>query len=462
MIEIIIFGIFGAIIGGFIGAKGGKNTKSTTKLPSNKIASDQDNSRNAKGKKSLTNLNEVDIIVRLEKKSNTIYAYDLNGDRVYNISSASRKRAYKNKNYLGRKIYKSGTIRWMDLSSEEVEKESNNDSFIKSHLPKGNSEEKPIKDKSTKYRKKHLSSRINNPKKKKNKTTSKGTANAFIRELANERASQSKELRAKLREADRYRTSQMRGTLLSLSEGIRKNIILNYSVELIRRLNSEKKLSSNELTSMKSYFKREKNILKKHMAENKKESANYAPCLVKSQLDNVIEAQDNNSTLIKMNEVILSRLMNKSLPKYMSTLRKNISVDKKESLKYEPCMHKTIIDLRILVSQCTVAMIENWNNDVDAKKIASLKKSISADKKEIEKYKPSHYQFLLEFRKSIHTGHLLDCYGANVSDSASLLKGLKSTKNKYSRQSKKYAPCTHKYLLQMVSEYNDYLIKINI
>ena len=88
-----------------------------------------------------------------------------------------------------------------------------------------------------------------------------------------------------------------------------------------------------------------------------------------------------------------------------------------------------------------------------------MKKSISLDEKEIEKYEPSHYQFLLEFRKSIHTGQLLECYGTNASETASLLKVLKSTKDKYLRESEKYAPCTHKYLLLIVSEYNDYLIK---
>ena len=207
MIEIIIiFGIFGAIIGGAAGAKRGKKTNRSAKKAPKKNDTGPKISRNHKKEKRLTNINEVDIIVRLEKRGDTIYAYDLNGDRVFNISSVSRKRAYKNKNYLGRKIYKSGTVRWMDLSSEEVEKESTNENFIKSHLPKRNSETKSAKDKPTKPSKRNSSPRKRN-KKKKNTNISKGTANSFIRELKKERASQSKELRAKLIEADRYRTS---------------------------------------------------------------------------------------------------------------------------------------------------------------------------------------------------------------------------------------------------------------
>jgi len=66
----------------------------------------------------------------------------------------------------------------------------------------------------------------------------------------------------------------------------------------------------------------------------------------------------------------------------------------------------------------------------------------------------------LEFRKSVHTDQLLECYkNKGAGGSATLLKDLKLIKNKYAKESKKYAPCTHKYLLSMVAEYNDYLIK---
>ena len=173
----------------------------------------------------------------------------------------------------------------------------------------------------------------------------------------------------------------------------------------------------------------------------------------------MIEDQDKNHSLIKMNEVLLNKLMNDSIPNYASLLKKKISADKKESEKYKPCMHKTIIDLRTLISQCTLGLVDLWGDGVDNKKMPQLKKAIIQDKKEIANYKPSHYQFLLEFRKTIHTNQLLECYKNNGNDgTASLLNDIKSTKNKYSRESKKYAPCTHKYLLEMVSEYNDHLI----
>jgi len=48
----------------------------------------------------------------------------------------------------------------------------------------------------------------------------------------------------------------------------------------------------------------------------------------------------------------------------------------------------------------------------------------------------------LEFRKSVHTDQLLECYkNKGAGGSATLLKDLKLIKNKYAKESKKYAPC---------------------
>ena len=218
--------------------------------------------------------------------------------------------------------------------------------------------------------------------------------------------------------------------------------------------------SATENKNIKSYFKSEDSILKKTIAEHKKKSARYAPCLVKSQLDNVIEDQNQNRSLIKMNEVFLSKLMNDSIPNYVSTLKKKIEVDSKESTKYAPCMHKTIIDLRILISQCTLGLVEHWGESVDSNNIPQLKKTITQDEKEIAKYKSSHYQLFLEFRRSVHTSQLLECYKSKSGSTVTILKNLKLTKDKFTNESKKYEPCTHKYLLSMVAEFNDYLIKI--
>ena len=72
----------------------------------------------------------------------------------------------------------------------------------------------------------------------------------------------------------------MRGTLLNLVEGIRKNIILSYSVELIGRLNKSITPSPIEYKGIKSYFNKEQSIISKNMIENQKESLKYIVYLI--------------------------------------------------------------------------------------------------------------------------------------------------------------------------------------
>ena len=47
----------------------------------------------------------------------------------------ARTRAFENKNYLGRKTFKSGTIRWVDVDKDEVNKALEEKGFLEKHIP---------------------------------------------------------------------------------------------------------------------------------------------------------------------------------------------------------------------------------------------------------------------------------------------------------------------------------------
>jgi len=77
--------------------------------------------------------NEVDIIVKHPESMEDGRVYDLSGNRVYKISKTMRDKSFKNKSYLGRKEFDSGTIRWVEINPDEIKSELNKSEFIIQH-----------------------------------------------------------------------------------------------------------------------------------------------------------------------------------------------------------------------------------------------------------------------------------------------------------------------------------------
>jgi len=77
--------------------------------------------------------NEVDIIVKHPESMEDGRVYDLSGNRIYKISKTMRDKSFKNKSYLGRKEFDSGTIRWVEINPDEIESELNKSEFIIQH-----------------------------------------------------------------------------------------------------------------------------------------------------------------------------------------------------------------------------------------------------------------------------------------------------------------------------------------
>ena len=99
-----------------------KNKTSLNSLNTNKLASSK-----------FYSVDEVDIIVKHPKSMEDGRVYDLSGNRVYKISKTMREKSFKNKSYLGRKEFNTGTIRWVEINPYEVENRLKDLDFIKLH-----------------------------------------------------------------------------------------------------------------------------------------------------------------------------------------------------------------------------------------------------------------------------------------------------------------------------------------
>ena len=82
--------------------------------------------QSTKSKSKTYPLNEVGVIGKFSDdaydKKNSSVVHDLNGKRIFKIPVTARTRAFENENYLGRKTFKSGTVRWVDIDKDEVNK----------------------------------------------------------------------------------------------------------------------------------------------------------------------------------------------------------------------------------------------------------------------------------------------------------------------------------------------------
>lgn len=96
-------------------------------------------------------LDEVGVIGKFADDAYEIndssQVYDLNGKRIYKIPVAARNRAFQNKNYLGKKTFKSGTIRWVDVEKDEVINALEEEGFLEKHTPKKQKKKKVEKKK---------------------------------------------------------------------------------------------------------------------------------------------------------------------------------------------------------------------------------------------------------------------------------------------------------------------------
>ena len=108
-------------------------TTSRNKTSKTKTTSPKSVNTNKPSSSKFYSCDEVDIIVKYPESMEDGRVYDLSGNRVYKISKTMREKSFKNKSYLGRKEFDSGTIRWVEINPDEVENKLNDSEFIEVH-----------------------------------------------------------------------------------------------------------------------------------------------------------------------------------------------------------------------------------------------------------------------------------------------------------------------------------------
>jgi hypothetical protein len=108
-------------------------TTSSNKPSKTKTTSPKSVNTNKPSSPKFYSCDEVDIIVKHPKSMEDVRVYDLSGSRVYKISKTMSDKSFKNKSYLGRKKFKSGTIRWVEINPDDVESRLSDNEFIKLH-----------------------------------------------------------------------------------------------------------------------------------------------------------------------------------------------------------------------------------------------------------------------------------------------------------------------------------------
>jgi hypothetical protein len=117
--------------------------------------------QSTKSKSKTYPLNEVGVIGKFSDdaydKKNSSVVHDLNGKRIFKIPVTARTRAFENENYLGRKTFKSGTVRWVDIDKDEVNKALEEKGFLEKHIPLKQEKIKIEKKKKVSIKKKAIS-----------------------------------------------------------------------------------------------------------------------------------------------------------------------------------------------------------------------------------------------------------------------------------------------------------------
>lgn len=100
-------------------------TTSSNKTSKTKTTSPKTVNTNKPSSSKFYSCDEVDVIVKYPESMEDGKVYDLSGNRVYKISKTMREKSFKNKSYLGRKEFDSGTIRWVEINPDELENKLN-------------------------------------------------------------------------------------------------------------------------------------------------------------------------------------------------------------------------------------------------------------------------------------------------------------------------------------------------
>tara|TARA_B110001452_G_scaffold131185_1_gene108984 strand:+ start:62 stop:1129 length:1068 start_codon:yes stop_codon:yes gene_type:complete len=296
--------------------------------------------------------------------------------------------------------------------------------------------------------KKETKSSENNPKTKTTKKViSSKNKGAFIKELDNDL----KKLQQKLKEEERkdsmYSGGIIKAQIRQLVASIKLNINYLQTVQLLVYFNSGENLSKSEIENLNKSLNSNKKSIDSDLNYNKR----FTGALI--SVNN--EQLNLCLSVINLNKVLISKLGNEKANISESQLKKLIGEGEKLSAEYSPCLVKTNIDMRVVIdyiSLNTIRFLGGLNiNEKEAKT------AIKKDETEIAKYEQSLYPILLSTRKVTNQILLMNSNACSESEISKIKSANNKEMKKISGEIKKYAPSTFKYVLAIQNEYCEYL-----
>ena len=270
---------------------------------------------------------------------------------------------------------------------------------------------------------------------------------SFIKELDNDLKQLQQKLKGEERKDSMYSGGIIKAQIRQLIASLKLNINYLQTAQLLVYLNSGENLSQSEIANQNKSLNSNKKSIDSDLNHNKR----FTGALI--SVNN--EQLNLCNSVINLNKILISKLRNQKPSISEGQLKKLISQGEKSSAKYSPCLVKSNIDMRVVVdfiSLNTIRLFQDINISAE-----ELKTVIKKDEKEIAKYKPSLYPILLSTRKVTNQILLINSNSCTESEISKIKSKNMKEIQKINKEIKKYAPSTFKYVLAIQNEYCEYL-----
>ena len=282
---------------------------------------------------------------------------------------------------------------------------------------------------------------------KSKKVVSTKNKSSLIKELDSDLKQLQLELEKQERKDSMYSGGIIKAQVRQLIASLKLNINYLQTAQLLVYLNSGENLSKSQISNLNKLLNSNKKSIDSDLNHNKR----FTGALISANNEQL----NLCSSVINLNKVLISKLSNQKSSLNESQLKKSISQGEKLSAKYSPCLVKSNIDMRVVIDCISLNTIRLFEDIKISDK--ELKAAVKKDEKEIAKYKPSLFPILLSTRKVTNQILLINSNACTQSEVSKIKSTNTKEMQKITKEIKKYAPSTFKYLLAIQNEYCEYL-----
>ena len=178
------------------------------------------------------------------------------------------------------------------------------------------------------------------------------------------------------------------------------------------------------------------------IADDKKETEKYKPCLVKSAIDIACLLSEKANIVIDISKMFKQSSVNQLINVYDH--HNDIDTFQTLSNKYNVCIFKKYLDIKIMLLIIKMCFSEILSNNLSTKTYDRLKNYIDSQKNNVFKYKEDSdirciYDILILVKQ------IFDKELSSKNSNHSYENSFTSQNDKYTQLSKKYALCISKY-----------------